>query len=35
VDGADEVHQMTIAKGAIAAWKDHGAMTSAHADLPL
>jgi acyl-CoA dehydrogenase len=34
-DGADEVHQMTIAKGAIAAWKDHHAMTTALGDLPL
>ncbi len=34
-DGADEVHQMTIAKNAIAAWKDHGSMKSALGDLPL
>jgi acyl-CoA dehydrogenase len=34
-DGADEVHQMTIARGAIAAWKDHHAMTTALGDLPL
>ena len=33
-DGADEVHQMTIAQGAIAAWKDHHSMTSALGDLP-
>jgi acyl-CoA dehydrogenase len=34
-DGADEVHQMTIATGAIAAWKDHHSMTAALGDLPL
>jgi acyl-CoA dehydrogenase len=34
-DGADEVHQMTIAKGAIAAWKDNHSMTAALGDLPL
>jgi acyl-CoA dehydrogenase len=34
-DGADEVHQMTIARGAIGAWQDHHAVTSALGDLPL
>jgi acyl-CoA dehydrogenase len=34
-DGADEVHQMTIAKNAIAAWKDHGNVRAALGDLPL
>jgi acyl-CoA dehydrogenase len=34
-DGADEVHQMTIARAAIAAWKDHGTMAPALGDLPL
>jgi acyl-CoA dehydrogenase len=34
-DGADEVHQMTIARNAIAAWKDTGAVKLATGDLPL
>jgi acyl-CoA dehydrogenase len=34
-DGADEVHQWTIARNAIADWKDHGAVKSATGDLPL
>jgi len=34
-DGADEVHQMTIARGAIASWKDTGAVKLATGDLPL
>ena len=34
-DGADEVHQWTIAKNAIADWKDHGSVKLATGDLPL
>ncbi len=34
-DGADEVHQMTIARGAIAAFRDHGTTRTATGDLPL
>jgi acyl-CoA dehydrogenase len=34
-DGADEVHQMTIARQAIAAWKDHHSMAPATGDLPV
>jgi acyl-CoA dehydrogenase len=34
-DGADEVHQMTIARNAIAAFKDHGSTRVATGDLPL
>ncbi|MHB8669573.1 MAG: acyl-CoA dehydrogenase family protein [Acidimicrobiales bacterium] len=34
-DGADEVHQMTIAKGVIAAWKDTGSVRPALGDLAL
>ena len=34
-DGADEIHQMTIAKGAIADWKDHRSVKAATGDLPL
>jgi acyl-CoA dehydrogenase len=34
-DGADEVHQMTIARNAIAAYKDHGTTKLATGDLPL
>jgi len=34
-DGADEVHQMTIARNAIAAYKDHGTTRVATGDLPL
>ncbi|HVE94576.1 MAG TPA: acyl-CoA dehydrogenase family protein [Acidimicrobiales bacterium] len=34
-DGADEIHQMTIARNAIAAFKDHGTTKRATGDLPL
>jgi acyl-CoA dehydrogenase len=34
-DGADEVHQMTIARGAISAYRDHGTTRTATGDLPL
>ncbi|TML42628.1 MAG: acyl-CoA dehydrogenase [Actinobacteria bacterium] len=34
-DGADEVHQMTIARNAISAYKDHGTTRVATGDLPL
>lgn len=34
-DGADEIHQMTIARNAIAALKDHGSTRVATGDLPL
>jgi acyl-CoA dehydrogenase len=34
-DGADEIHQWTIAKNAIAAYKDHGSTKMATGDLPL
>ena len=34
-DGADEVHQMTIAKNVIAAWEGKHALASAIGDLPL
>jgi acyl-CoA dehydrogenase len=34
-DGADEIHQMTIAKNTIAAYKDHGSTQTATGDLPL
>jgi acyl-CoA dehydrogenase len=34
-DGADEIHQMTIAKNTIAAYKDHGSTRTATGDLPL
>jgi acyl-CoA dehydrogenase len=34
-DGADEVHQMTIARNAIASWKDTGGVKLATGDLPL
>jgi acyl-CoA dehydrogenase len=34
-DGADEVHQMTIAREAIAAYRDHGTTRTATGDLPL
>ena len=34
-DGADEVHQMTIARNAIAAYEDHGTTRAATGDLPL
>jgi len=34
-DGADEVHQMTIARNAIAAYRDHGSTRTATGDLPF
>jgi acyl-CoA dehydrogenase len=34
-DGADEVHQMTIARNAISAYRDHGSTRTATGDLPL
>ena len=34
-DGADEIHQMTIARNTIAAYKDHGSTRTATGDLPL
>ncbi|MDA8046576.1 MAG: acyl-CoA dehydrogenase family protein [Actinomycetota bacterium] len=34
-DGADEVHQMTIARNAISAYRDHGTTRAATGDLPL
>jgi acyl-CoA dehydrogenase len=34
-DGADEVHQMTIARNAIADWKDNGSVKAATGSLPL
>jgi acyl-CoA dehydrogenase len=34
-DGADEVHQMTIAKGAIAAFDKDGTTRAATGDLPF
>jgi acyl-CoA dehydrogenase len=34
-DGADEVHQMTIARQAISAFRDHGTTRTATGDLPL
>ncbi|MHB1785333.1 MAG: acyl-CoA dehydrogenase family protein [Acidimicrobiales bacterium] len=34
-DGADEIHQMTIARNAIASYKDHGTTRVATGDLPL
>ena len=34
-DGADEIHQMTIAKNTISAYKDHGSTRTATGDLPL
>jgi acyl-CoA dehydrogenase len=34
-DGADEVHQMTIAKNVIAAWEGKHALATAIGDLPL
>ncbi len=34
-DGADEVHQMTIARNAIAAYRDHGTTKVATGDLPI
>jgi acyl-CoA dehydrogenase len=34
-DGADEVHQMTIARHAIGAYRDHGSTRTATGDLPF
>jgi len=34
-DGADEVHQMQIARGAIGAWQDQRSLAAAFGDLPL
>jgi acyl-CoA dehydrogenase len=34
-DGADEVHQAQIARGAIEAWKDRRSLAAAFGDLPL
>jgi acyl-CoA dehydrogenase len=34
-DGADEVHQMTIAKNVIGAWEGQGSLSSALGELPL
>jgi acyl-CoA dehydrogenase len=34
-DGADEVHQVQIARGAISAWKDDHNLSAAFGDLPL
>jgi acyl-CoA dehydrogenase len=34
-DGADEVHQMTIAKNVIDAWTETGSLDSALGDLTL
>jgi acyl-CoA dehydrogenase len=34
-DGADEVHQMTIARAAISAYRDHGSTRTATGDLPF
>ena len=34
-DGADEVHQMTIAKNALSAFAEHGSTRNATGDLPL
>jgi acyl-CoA dehydrogenase len=34
-DGADEVHQMTIARNAISAYRDQGSTRAATGDLPL
>jgi acyl-CoA dehydrogenase len=34
-DGADEIHQMTIAKNVIATWQDTGSLRSALGDLTL
>jgi acyl-CoA dehydrogenase len=34
-DGADEIHQMTIARNAIGAWRDDGSTRVATGDLPL
>jgi acyl-CoA dehydrogenase len=34
-DGADEIHQMTIARNVITAWKEHGSLQPALGDLTL
>ena len=34
-DGADEIHQQTIARNVIAAWQEHGNLQSALGDLTL
>jgi acyl-CoA dehydrogenase len=34
-DGADEVHQMTIAKNVIGAWEGQGSISAALGELPL
>jgi acyl-CoA dehydrogenase len=34
-DGADEVHQMTIAKNVIGAWEGQGSLSAALGELPL
>ena len=34
-DGADEIHQVTIAKNVITAWKEHGSLQPALGDLTL
>ena len=34
-DGADEIHQMTIAKNVVAAWQETGSLQSALGDLTL
>ena len=34
-DGADEIHQMSIAQNAIAAFRDHGTTRTATGDLPI
>src|SRR5207302_185078 len=33
-DGADEVHQQTIARNVIASWEEHGNLPAARRDLP-
>jgi len=34
-DGADEIHQQTIARGVIDAWQEHGSLQAALGDLTL
>ncbi|HXM55492.1 MAG TPA: acyl-CoA dehydrogenase family protein [Candidatus Dormibacteraeota bacterium] len=34
-DGADEVHQMQIARGALAAWQEQRSLSAAFGDLPV
>jgi acyl-CoA dehydrogenase len=34
-DGADEIHQQTIARNVISAWQDHGSLQPALGDLTL